>query len=146
MIVNRICSPLGAHHEPAKEVIPKKSFQTTSVCPSRTLSRARRQHRTVRPAGDAALHGEAGLVVSWIFVHWRGSLAEDHGAGEVLEVGVHGQRQPELIREESLGGDLESQVEKGGMMWNVKERKIGTWRNAMGSRETTWSHRDARWF
>lgn len=53
-----------------------------------------------------ALMSETGLVVRLIRLDGGRALPKDHLAGQVIKVGVHGQRQPELIGEKILRWDL----------------------------------------
>ena len=61
------------------------------------------------PVSKLALVSEAGLIVDLILLQGRRPLPENHLAGQVLKVGIHGQRQAKLVGEEVLCGDLRKQ-------------------------------------
>lgn len=50
--------------------------------------------------------GEAGLIEGLVLVEGRGGCAESHLTAQILEVGIHGEWQPQLLPEEAFRGSL----------------------------------------
>lgn len=57
-----------------------------------------------------ALVSKAGLVIALILLNWGWHLPEDHLTGQVLKVGVHGERQAKLVCEEVLCWNLQDRA------------------------------------
>jgi hypothetical protein len=93
----RRCRPLSSTVQAAAAVLLHPALPCTS-------DDFRAGHRDLLREGT--LLGKAGLLRCGVFCDGQGGLPKDHLAAQVLEVGLHRQRQAKVVGEEVLGGDL----------------------------------------
>ena len=71
-----------------------------------------------------ALVGKAWLIVDLFLLQRRCFLTKDHLAGQILKVGIHGQRQAKLVCEEVLCGNLQMQRNVSNVERRNQERRL----------------------